>query len=160
MILIQKIKIFPLMLSLALPVFAQHPGPGIGLEEMEARREKIEALRIYKMTQFLDLSQEQAMVFYPRLNAYEQSIRQKQKRQMDLIREIDRKIRETNYKPNDADVKKYNRQIVDTEREIIQEKEKFIDELGTVLTPEQQLRYIIFESRFRERLIHALSKPK
>lgn len=163
MMLLPKFKLLSLLgIGWAVSLFAQQPPPpgrwsGSHPEEMEVRREKIEALRIYRMTEFLDLTEDQAVTFFPRLNAFENNIRQKQRQQMGLIQEIDNKIKDVNFKANEAEVKKYSRQLADMERELIKEKEKFIEELGTVLTPEQQLRYLIFEARFRERLIRSLN---
>jgi hypothetical protein len=161
MTLLPKLKFSLLSTGLVVALFAQQPPmpgkwSGSHPEEMEIRREKIEALRVYRMTEFLNLTEEQAVTFFPRLNAFENNIRQKQQQQMSLIREIDNKIKDANFKTSEAEVKKYCRQLADTERELIKEKEKFVEELGTVLSPEQQLRYLIFEARFRERLIRSL----
>lgn len=155
-----KIRLVTLSLILGVPLLAQQPPPDRDrismMGDMEARRERLEALRIYKMTEFLNLTEDQAANFYPRLNAFENGIREKQKQQMKIIREIDRKVADGNFKTSEAEVKKYSRQLADAERDMIQEKEKFINELGDILTPEQQMRYLIFEARFRQRLIRSL----
>lgn len=154
--------IFIVSLCVTFPLFSQIPprermGPPPD-DFIKARREKIEALRIYKMTEFLNLSEQQAMNFYPRLNAFENTIRQKHKEQIRLIKEIDKKVKEGNYNPND--VKKYCSQLANYEREMIQEKERFIESLNDILTPEQQLKYLIFEAHFREHLIRSISGEK
>ena len=154
--LLLKIKLMAISMALTLPLLAQQPLSDCLPDYLEARREQLDALRIYKMTEYLNLSENQAVIFYPRLNAFENNIRQKQQQQMRIIREINRKLQEGNFKPADTDVQKYSRQLAEAEREMIQEKEKFINELGNVLTPEQQLRYLIFEARFRQRLIRSL----
>ncbi|MCK4447628.1 MAG: hypothetical protein KAW56_11185, partial [Candidatus Marinimicrobia bacterium] len=44
------------------------------------------------------------------------------------------------------------------EKDIINQKEEFINDLSTVLTPEQQLQYIVFENRFRRKLMKTLNQ--
>ena len=45
---------------------------------MAERHEKMETLRIYKMTEFLELTPEQSEKFFPRLKQYENNVRKMQ----------------------------------------------------------------------------------
>lgn len=127
--------------------------------DMAERRAKMETLRIYKMTEFLELTPEQSVKFFPKLKQYEDTIRKKQHKQMELIREIDQNTQNTDSTYSETDVKKYLRILAQIEKEIIAEKEIFIGELGSILTPYQQLKYLIFENRFRHRLLKTLNPP-
>ncbi len=122
------------------------------------RRERLETLRIWKMTEFLDLSSEQSAAFFPKLKDFEKYIRSKQKKQGELMQEITEKINKSDYSPNKSDVKKLTHQLAEIEKDIITQKEEFINNLSTVLTPEQQLKYIIFENRFRRNLMKTLNQ--
>jgi len=122
------------------------------------RRERLKTLRIWKMTESLDLSSEQSAAFFPKLKDFEKYIRSKQKKQRELMQEITEKINESDYSPNKSDVKKLIHQLAEIEKDIITQKEEFINDLSTVFTPEQQLKYIVFENRFRRNLMKTLNQ--
>jgi Spy/CpxP family protein refolding chaperone len=124
------------------------------MQEIEGRRERLETMRIWKMTEFLDLSTEQSEKFFPMLREFEENVREEQKKQRKLISEI-----YTDYTPTESDVEKLISQLADSERNIINTKEKFIISLSEVLTPEQQIKYIVFDIRFRSDLVKSLQGP-
>ena len=124
---------------------------------MAERREKMETLRIYKMTEFLELTPEQSEKFFPRLKQYEKNVRKMQHKQMELVREIDQITQNPDATVTEADVKKYLRAMAQIEKDIITEKEKFISGLSSILTPDQQLKYMIFDNRFRRRLLKTIN---
>jgi len=126
---------------------------------MAERREKMETLRIYKMTEFLELTPEQSEKFFPRLKQYEKNVRKMQHQQMQLVREIDQITQNTDTTVTEADVKKFLRAMAQIEKDIIAEKEKFISGLSSILTPSQQLKYMIFDNRFRRHLMKTLNPP-
>jgi len=124
------------------------------------RRERMEALRIWKMTEFLDLTTEQAAQFFPRLKEFMKSIRDDQDRQRKIMIEIHKLVKDKDYKSSRPDVKKYANQLSELEKNIITKKEAFILDIGDVLTADQQMKYIIFENRFRNRLMRTLCQPE
>lgn len=124
---------------------------------MAERRAKMETLRIYKMTEFLELTPEQSEKFFPRLKQYEKNVRKMQHKQMELVREIDQITQNPDATVTEADVKKYLRAMAQIEKDIITEKEKFISGLSSILTPDQQLKYMIFDNRFRRRLLKTIN---
>lgn len=137
-------------------VFSQHE---LNIQEVENRREKLEAMRIWKMTDFLDLSAEQSEKFFPMLREFEKNVRREQEKQRELISEIYDRMREADYTPTESDVEKLISQLADSERNIIDKKEEFIISLSEVLTPEQQIKYIVFDIRFRSDLVKSLKGP-
>jgi Spy/CpxP family protein refolding chaperone len=126
---------------------------------MATRREQMETLRIYKMTEFLELTPDQSARFFPMLKTFEEKVRRMQREQMQLMQEINQKTKSSSAAVSEVDVQKYLKNIAQVERDIIGEKEKFIGSLKSVLTPYQQLRYMIFENRFRHRLLKTLNPP-
>lgn len=121
------------------------------------RRERMESLRIWKMTEFLELSSDQSVLFFPKLREYEKSIRSDQEGQREIIRRINEKIEREADRIGQDDVRKYTQQMTDFEKRIIDKKQKFILDLSDVLTPEQQMKFIIFDSNFRNRLMKMLN---
>jgi Spy/CpxP family protein refolding chaperone len=123
------------------------------------RREQMEALRIWKMTEFLDLTSDQSVSFFPKLKEMEAGIRKNLNKQRDIMIEINKLTEDPNYKADPADVKKYAHQLAELEKEIVTAKEHFVVDCSDVLTPEQQLKFITFDNRFRNRLMRSLSRP-
>lgn len=120
------------------------------------RQERMEALRIWKMTEFLDLTTEQSTQFFPKLKEFKESIRDDQDGQRKIMIEIHKLVKDKDYKSSHADVKKYAKQLSELEKNIITKKEAFVIDIGDVLTADQQMKYIIFENRFRNRLMKTL----
>jgi Spy/CpxP family protein refolding chaperone len=120
------------------------------------RRERMETLRIWKMTEFLDLTTEQSTKFFPKLKEFKESIRSDQDKQRKIMIEIHKLVNDKDYKSSYADVKNYAKQLSELEKSIITKKEAFIIDTGDILTADQQMEYIIFERRFRSRLMKAL----
>jgi len=121
------------------------------------RREQMEALRIWKMTEFLGLTSDQSIRFFPKLKDMEAGIRKNLDKQRDIMIEINKLTEDPNYKADPADVKKYAHRLAELEKEIVADKENFIIDCADVLTTEQQLKFITFENRFRSRLMRSLS---
>ena len=78
---------------------------------------------------------------------------------MELVREIDQITQNPDTTVTGADVKKYLRAMAQIEKDMIAEKEKFIGGLSSILTPSQQLKYMIFDNRFRRHLMKTLNPP-
>ena len=124
-----------------------------------ARREQMEALRIWKMTEYIDLSSEQSVQFFPRLKEYENFIRENQDKQRDIMTKIHQMSNDKNYTATGKDVNKYAKQLADLEKEISDRKETFIISIGDVLTEDQQMKFIVFDNRFRNRLMRSIYQP-
>ncbi|PIS29952.1 MAG: hypothetical protein COT43_02825 [Candidatus Marinimicrobia bacterium CG08_land_8_20_14_0_20_45_22] len=127
------------------------------------RRQKLENIRIWKMTEFLDLSSEQSTVFFPKLHEYEKAIRKKQGERNRLLREMFEKSEKPDFSPTDEDVRKTARRLAEIETDIAKMKEQFILGISDILTSVQQMRYMYFETQFREclmRTLDAKDRPK
>ncbi|MBN2602041.1 MAG: hypothetical protein JXR87_08610 [Candidatus Marinimicrobia bacterium] len=130
------------------------------MEPMDpGRREQMEALRIWKMTEYLELSAEQSAQFFPRLKEFENSIHENQNMQREIMKSIYELLRDDNVKTSEKDVKNYAKRLADLEKEISNQKEAFIINIGDVLREDQQLKFIVFDNRFRNRLMRSLCKP-
>jgi len=123
------------------------------------RMEQMEALRIWKMTEFLDLNPDQSAQFFPLLKQHEKLIRENQDKQRGMMAEIYEMVNNKDTRINSADVKKYAKKLAELEKDIVNQKESFILSLGDVLTENQQMKFIVFENRFRNRLMRSLYQP-
>ena len=123
------------------------------------RREQMEALRIWKMTEYLELSTEESIQFFPRLKEFEDIIHENQNRQRNIMKSIYELLKDENYTTTEKDVKNYAKQLADLEKEISNQKEVFIISIGDVLREDQQLKFIVFDNRFRNRLMRSICQP-
>lgn len=117
-------------------------------------REIIENVRIYRLTQELDLTTEQAAKFFPQLNELRKIEQNFQKERMATLRELKDLV-----KSNDSTakitkaIKRY--EAVQEQRATAQIKKT--EEIKQVLTPLQQAKYLIFQEEF-EREIREMIK--
>jgi len=123
------------------------------------RREQMEALRIWKMTEYLELSTEQSAQFFPRLKEFEDILHESQNKQRDIMKSIYELLKDENFTPSEQEVKNYAKQLADLEKEISDKKEAFIINIGDVLREDQQLKFIVFDNRFRNRLMRSICQP-
>jgi flagellar motility protein MotE (MotC chaperone) len=123
------------------------------------RMEQMEAVRIWKMTEFLDLDTDQSTQFFPRLKEHEKRIREIQDKQREIMMEICRETDNEASQISQADIENYAQKIAKLEKNIINEKETFINSVGDILSERQQAKFIIFENKFRNRLMRSLYHP-
>jgi len=125
--------------------------------EGKKMREKLMTVKIWEMSERLDLSDEQAIKLFP--------IMRKQKAVIDSLRgEIEnsfKKIRElvdskANEKKISVAIKDYkNAKIMINETEI-----EYINKISEVLTPKQVAKYLIFEREFRRKMMDIIKQRR
>jgi len=143
------------------PVNTALSQPRPSMRHMKSRADRIEklrAIRIWKMTEYLNLTEEQSARFFPRLRKNEEKIKEKHREKQILLDEIDRLIKEKDGKLTEQDVRKYIGKLNQINQEIVKLKTSFIIESSDILTPEQQLRCMIFDDRFRNQMMRILSE--
>ncbi len=151
------VVILPLLA--ASPVFG-HPGdyPGRPMwhDGDQGRPEQLEALRIWKMTEYLELDEKQAMEFFPVLQAHQDQMAELDSTEHAIHRKLHDAIRSGKVDQNfvntqiDAIVK------IDVQRE--QLRSDFLQSLSKYLTPEQQAKFLVFDRRFRQALQSMIRK--
>jgi len=140
-------KLIFLMLPLMI-LFAQEP-----FDEKDPR-EIIEKVRIYKLTEILDLTEEQTTKFFPHLKEMRKTEQDFHKQRMDIIQELKDLIK-TNVQEKEI-MSVLNRfQEIQKKNMMIQIKE--LKNLRQILTPVQQAKFLIFQEDF-EREIRDLIK--
>lgn len=147
-----KMKIFLIVLITASTLSAQYwqmPGQGPG-GPGGMSRENMEAVRIWKMTEMLELTEDQVATFIPAMQIHERKIQTLQKKHAVLIRENQTLIERGNV--NQKDVEKALASYTKLEKEIHAVKMEWMAKLPEYLSPEQQLRYLTFEAEFRKHL--------
>jgi len=120
-------------------------------------REIIEKVRIYRLTQELDLTTEQATKFFPRLNELRKIEQVFQKERMDIIFELKKMVK--NNVPDNEIAKSISRYETVLEKKAEGQK-KIIQEMKEVLTPTQQAKYLIFQEEFEREIRELIREVK
>lgn len=156
-------------LFLVTGLFAQFPGdpndrpePGMPPDEPRQRnfdrREKIEELRIWKMTNYLNLSSEQAIRFFPILKEHEDRMFTIIDSQRDLLEKLIEQCNDDNYNPTDKEITEILETHEKFDSQIKQEKADFVKNKLDFLSNQQKVKYIVFDSRFKSHLLRALKE--
>lgn len=112
-------------------------------------REIIEKVRIYKLTEALDLTEEQTTKFFPHLKEMRKTEQEFQKQRLELIQKLRDLIK--NNAPEQEIVNVLNKfQEIHKKRMAAQMKE--IEDLRQILTPVQQAKFMIFQEDFEREI--------
>lgn len=112
-------------------------------------REIIEKLRIYRLAEALDLTEEQAAAFFPKLRDLRQIDADFHRDRMKLIEKMKRTATESGAGEGLLDlVKEYENLHVQRS----QARARKMGEMRKVLTPLQQVKYLIFEDDFEREI--------
>jgi len=142
-------------LALLLPALALARPRGQGAQRQELE-EKIQALRIWKMTEFLKLDTETSARLFPILQQYDAQIGELDVQKNQLGNRV-REIIENEEQVDKAEVDRLIEESFALQQKVLNIKHKEYKEVSKVLTPLQMVKFIAFEVRFQEevqRLIH------
>lgn len=136
-----------LLLGLVSDAFGQPITPTVpGSPGPQEGRHLIETIRIWKMTEALDLNEDQAAKLFPRLAQLEASRREFQRRQRLLRDELAGLLK---HRPlQDEEIKARLEQLDRAEADFRGREQAIKGGLRSILSPEQQARLALFEDRF------------
>lgn len=123
--------------------------PGLG----EGRR-VIETIRIWKMSEALELNEDQAAKLFPKLMQLEASRREFHRRQRFLRNELQELLR---HQPvREGEIKRRLEELERTEADFRGRERTVRSELQSILSLEQQARLTLFEERFEAEMRRAI----
>ncbi|RJP74702.1 MAG: periplasmic heavy metal sensor [Candidatus Zixiibacteriota bacterium] len=138
-----------LALAVALPALgaAQPRGnpPGPRREDI---RERVRTMKVWKLTEELNLSQEQAARFFPLMNAMEAQVEKLDDQRREHLDRLAEMVREEK-----ADAGKINSLLEEVEKleaRQLEARQQFRRDAADVLRPEQLGRMVLFNMRFPE----------
>jgi Spy/CpxP family protein refolding chaperone len=153
-----KGKLIPVVLILLLTpaglVFSQGPSsstderPG-RREDREKIRENIETLRVWKLLETLNLSEEQSTKFLPALKEFQTAKKNFEDRRRDLLEELETTL---NAGPNDEKLKEILGKLEDNRRQFQTATDSYLEKAKSILTIEQQAQLFLFEDKFEKRI--------
>ncbi len=147
-----KIGAIALVLAMAVTAAAQPPPPPF--EEngpmRKQIREKIQTMKIWKLTEEVGLSPEQSEKFFPIYNRHQKALEEIDAQRDELVNRLERMTNSTEVP--DKEIAETARRLDEIPGKILEEKTRFMKEMGPVLPLRQQAKLMVFEERFRQRL--------
>ena len=112
-------------------------------KKMRGRRspEKMENMIVWRLTDELDLSIDQAEKFFPRFREHRKNLEEIGRQEREMIVNIDQE------EPNKKDVKKMIEEISKLRQNRIELEAEFVLSLDDVLAPEQMIRLGVFKQK-------------
>lgn len=119
--------------------------------------ETLENLKMWRLTEELNLNEEQASKIFPKLKKIREL---KEKRKEERDKEIEKLSELLAKKAKGDEIKKQVELIRNNDKKHHSECEKIQDEIFAVLTPEQQAKYLLFHIGFEGKIKKMLRKIK
>jgi hypothetical protein len=146
------VKIFLLLSILSIPLAAQMHHP------MMPSNPRMESMMIYHMTEYLELSPDQAETFFPMMRAHQDKMEAYYEKIRALCDKTNHEAQSKTY--TEKDLETTLEELQKLEKAILEEKENFILELKPVLNPSQRAKLLFFDEEFRKQLRMRLKQPE
>ncbi len=127
-----------------------------GFDEKDPRA-IIEKVRIYRLTQDLDLTTEQAVKFFPKLNELQKIEREFHEQRMRILSELKHLLKKDDV---EKDIIKIVSKYEDAHKEKVKNEIKKLKEMWEVLTPVQTAKYLIFQEEFNHEIMEMIKEIK
>ena len=109
-------------------------------------RERLDQFRKLKLIEVLDLTEENALRFFAKLNEHENKMQEIQKQRNDLIDSLEILV---NVNASDKTLEKMFDGLMEIETKTMNERKNFRGEVKGILTTEQMAKFFVFERKFR-----------
>ena len=119
-------------------------------------RERLNTIKMWKLTEFLELSEQQAEKFFPRHRSQQQEIDTIQEKRRELNDEFHRKISEGEVKERDID--RFLEEVSRLDRSRIDLRARRSAEMKDVLTVEQRAKFVVFDDYFVRQIRRGLGR--
>ena len=118
---------------------------------------RLEMIKMWKMTEMLELSEEQASRFFPRYSSLEKELRNISGQQRELLIEMKKMTGEKNG-ITVKELENITTKITNLEKDKTEKKQEFFEGLDQVLSTDQRAKYYGFEIWFKKELRQGLKK--
>ncbi|MCA0445186.1 MAG: Spy/CpxP family protein refolding chaperone [Bacteroidetes bacterium] len=122
----------------------------------ERQREKVKQLRIWKLTDKLNLTEEQSLKFFPAYNKNmddQEQLRHERKRVIQDLKENGDALTE-------AKVSEKVDQMLEIEQKMLTRRKEFLKSLEGILTPKQRAILVAFDAEFLKDLAKNIEKRR
>jgi Spy/CpxP family protein refolding chaperone len=115
-------------------------------EKRDEVRKRVEAIRIYRLTEALKLDEKASIQLASLLGAIDLQRRELMDQNMDAMKELRSSLRSPH--PSESKLKSILERLEKNHREMTELKEKELKGLKSILTVEQRARYVVFQREF------------
>lgn len=117
-------------------------------------RERVNAMKMWKLTDYLELTEEQAGTFFVRLREHEDEVAEINRQKLQLYEEFQKQIDGGGVTLKDVD--RYLEEMANLERSHIELRKHYHQSMKDILTVEQMAKFAVFQERFRRELRYQL----
>ena len=126
-------------------------------ERREELRKKVELIWQQKLTERLNLTEEEKAKVFPLLQQYHERQRTLRQENRQLVRELEGMIAAN---ASEKELKRTIRNLEENEHKLQEMKEEGFHELAKILPVEKQARYIVFQTEFRREMHRLMQKAR
>lgn len=119
-------------------------------ERREQLRRDIENMRIWKMTQFLELSTEQSTKFFPIFNDFQKEREKLEEERGEMMRRLGELVESE--AEHESEIRRLMSGLVKNREGMVSRKDEFRREAGKVLSLKQQAKLVLFEEHFKREI--------
>jgi len=132
-------------------IISAQSGPGdMGFCPPEDVVKRVETLKMWKLTEALDLTEEQAAVIFPAMREFREQQDSTRKRLGYLTDELRDKLISN---ADSTEILGIIDEILSLKRQENENELEFMNKTRSVLSAEQQAKYILFEQEFRKKMM-------
>lgn len=134
------------------------PVSRLSAEQREEIRKKIEAVRVWRMTEALKLDEKTAAKFIPVISSIEHRRAELMREQMDAMRDLRQGV--ASQRPDEKRLKAVIDKIELNHREMMKLREKEMEAAKDYLTIEQQARFLVFLHEFQRDMRRMINRAQ
>ncbi|OGC76760.1 MAG: hypothetical protein A2145_01245 [candidate division Zixibacteria bacterium RBG_16_40_9] len=124
------------------------PEAGEPPEMAEKMHDRVESLRIWKLLEILDLTEEQSNVFLPAFREFQKNEGNYNQNRRELLDQLQKSLEDKDQRKMSEIVSKLKQNRLQMEQNRVQ----FLSKVDKILSPEQQAKFLLFQNRFEGRL--------
>ena len=114
------------------------------LEDRSERKDRRESMVIWRLTEELDLSSEQAEKFFPRFREHREKLDEIAKNERKILMDVRLKIRD-NIEISESEMKKTIKTVAEIRKDRVDLESKFILKMDDILNPSQMIKLSVFK---------------
>ena len=113
--------------------------------------ERMEMMMIWKLTDHLELTQDQAEKFFPSMRAHQKQVLKIRKEEKELFTPVYKKVKKGEYISKD-EVNKLLNKVATYEQKRSKARIDFVKNSGDILNPTQQVKLLMFDGQMKQQV--------
>ena len=113
--------------------------------------ERMEMLRIWKLTEYLELKEVQAEKFFPSMRVHQIQVMEIRKEEKELFAPLYKKVKKDEY-ISKAEATKLLNKVAEYEQKRSKARIDFVKNSGDILNPTQQVKLLMFDGQMKQQV--------